>query len=267
VNRVIQFIGKSKSAFMTYKDKVYDSYRSAFKGTASSETLAFGAAKLRPVIDPWVTGLRRETGIRDLGCGAGELLLAFQQLGFENIGGCDLSEQQIAVAKTVTPQAVVANAFHYLENLPNESVGVITLFDIIEHLSKQECDDLFALIFEKLSPGGLLIGHAPNGLSPFVGHVYFGDPTHEWCPTPSATKTMLLVSSYVDFEAKEHLGASTTIVGRLRAVAWNLVRVLFSTINRIETGHPGCGVWTRNFAFKATKPTPDERTESESLFS
>lgn len=234
-----------------YQDAIYESYRSAFKGTANSASLAFGASKMRPVIEPWVADLSRDSVILDLGCGAGELLLAFQQLGFQNLGGCDLSEQQIELAKTISTKVVVANLFDFLIAQQDESVDVVTLFDVIEHLSRQETFDLFGLIRTKLRRGGILIGHVPNGLSPFVGHVYFGDPTHKWCPTPTAMRTMLNVSGYTDYNAKEHLGTSPSFSGRLRALAWQLIRIKLSILNRIETGSSGPGIWTRNFAFMA----------------
>ena len=238
---------------MQYKDAVYGSYRTAFKGKADSRLLSFGASKLRSVIKPWVSDLPKDSRVVDLGCGAGELLLAFKGLGFNELCGCDLSEEQIELARTITPNVAVENLFDYLGNQPQASIDIVTLFDVIEHLTRQESFDLFRLIHDKLRDGGILIGHVPNGLSPFVGHVYFGDPTHEWCPTPLSMNTMLEVSGFGDYAAKEHLGASRSLAGRLRAAMWCLVRFKFSVLNRIETGSSGHGVWTRNFAFRAKK--------------
>lgn len=238
---------------MHYKDAIYASYRSAFKGAADFSTLTFGASKLQSVIEPWIHDLSRDSKIVDLGCGAGELLLAFKSLRFTNLSGCDLSMQQIAIARSIAPDVEVANLFDYLAKLPDGTIEVVTLFDVIEHLTRQETFELFGLIKSKLSSRGLLIGHVPNGLSPFVGHVYYGDPTHEWCPTPSAIKTLLSVTGFDGFEAVEHVGTSSSIKGRLRALAWRMLRMQFVIANIIETGSQGDAIWTRNFAFRAVR--------------
>jgi 2-polyprenyl-3-methyl-5-hydroxy-6-metoxy-1,4-benzoquinol methylase len=236
-----------------FNDIVYTSYRSAFKGKADALSLAFGASKLQPLIEPWLRDVPRDRKVIDLGCGAGELMLAFKILGFVQLFGCDLSEQQIEVAKTVTPDVRVMNLFDYLAEFPDESIGIVTLFDVIEHLEKQHVYDLFRLVKSKLIDNGLMIAHTPNGLSPFVGHVYFGDLTHEWCPTPASVRTMLNLSGFRKFEAAEHLGASNHVLGRIRLLAWEIIRWKFILSNLIETGSKGEGVWTRNFAFVATK--------------
>ncbi|MCS7465779.1 class I SAM-dependent methyltransferase [Stieleria sp. ICT_E10.1] len=240
--------------YMSYQDAIYASYRSAFKGDADANALAFNADKLQPVIEPWVTPLSRDSVVMDLGCGAGELLLAFRNLGFRNLCGCDLSEEQVALARTITSQVATENLFDFLNDREDHSVDVVTLFDVFEHLTRQETFDLLGIIGRKLRPGGLVIGHVPNGLSPFAGHVFYGDPTHQWCPTPSAMRTMLSVTRFVDFAAAEHLGNSKSIQGRMRSLAWKFQRFIFATANLVETGCRGEGIWTRNFAFKATTP-------------
>lgn len=72
----------------------------------------------------------------------------------------------------------------YLESKADNSLRVVTMFDVLEHLTRQQAFDLVPVIYRKLQPGGLFIAHLPNGLSPFMGHVFWGDITHEWCLTP-----------------------------------------------------------------------------------
>jgi 2-polyprenyl-3-methyl-5-hydroxy-6-metoxy-1,4-benzoquinol methylase len=76
-----------------YKNQLYERYRSIFNGNADLASLQFGASKLRPVIVRWVADLTREARVCDLGCGAGEFLLAFKELCFEKLSGCDLSAE------------------------------------------------------------------------------------------------------------------------------------------------------------------------------
>ena len=217
------------------------------------EMLVKGADKLLPVIDDWVKNEPKNEPVVDLGCGAGELLLAFQRLGFTNLSGCDLSAEQVAVCRQNFPAVAEADLFSYLELKADNSLRVVTMFDVLEHLTRQQAFDLMPVIYRKLQPGGLFIAHLPNGLSPFLGHVYWGDITHEWCLTPQSAATFCHVNDFSGFEVAEHVGTSDDLSGRLRAIAWSVTRSLFRLVNAIETGSAGGHVWTRNFAFKASK--------------
>lgn len=238
---------------MDYKELIYDNYRNAFKGDLSDTSLQFGASKVRPVLEKWVTKIDRNLPVVDLGCGAGELLLALENLGFTNLSGCDVSSEQVAIANRHFPLVAEADLFVYLSEQQDESLGLITIFDVIEHLTRQQVFDLMTLANRKLAPGGIFIAHLPNGLSPFVGHVYWGDITHEWCLTPQSAQTLCRLHGFSDFEASEHLGTSPTMSGKLRNLAWKGIRKILQTVNQIETGRHGGHIWTRNFAFKGVK--------------
>ncbi|MGN6291494.1 MAG: class I SAM-dependent methyltransferase [Chitinophagaceae bacterium] len=238
---------------MSYKQIVYDYYRSSFKGDTSKSSLRFGAGKIRPILEPWVKELDKNLPVADLGCGAGELLMALKSLGFANLSGCDLSAEQVSIAKQEFPAVQEANLFHFLSSEEDNFFILITLFDVVEHLTRQETFDLMKLIRQKLKPGGILVIHMPNGISPFVGHVFWGDITHEWCMTPQSAATLCSLHGFKEFEAKEHLGAGNGIKGQVRKFAWFFIRGCFRLINAAETGRRGTRIWTRNFAFKAKK--------------
>jgi predicted TPR repeat methyltransferase len=238
---------------MQYQDKIYAHYRSCFKGEIDEAGLRFTSNKLRPLVAPWVASLDRTLPAVDLGCGSGELLYALRELGFSNIHGCDLSAEQVAVARRAFPLVQEANLFDYLAAFEDESLGLVTAFDVIEHLGPQASFDLMDLVRRKLSPGGLFIAHLPNGSSPFVGHVFWGDMTHRWCLTPQSAATFCQLNGFSDFAACEHLGESASWKGRVRSLLWRVVRAGLRAYNRVETGSSGGDIWTRNFAFKARK--------------
>lgn len=238
---------------MNYKELLYSSYRSSFKGAADINSLRLGARKISPLLEPWIRGVNRSLPAVDLGCGAGELLLALRDLGFSNLGGCDLSAEQVAVAQQHFPQVKCDDLFSFLGSTDDNSLGIITIFDVIEHLGRQQTFDFMTLAHQKMRPGGILIAHIPNGLSPFVGHVFWGDMTHEWCLTPQSARTLCSLHGFVGFEAAEHLGTSDSLAGKARKLAWSFVRSGFRLLNAIETGTTGGAVWTRNFAFSSRK--------------
>jgi len=133
------------------------------------------------------------------------------------------------------------------------SYQMIVLFDVIEHLTKREILDVFELVTSRLSPGGRVIVHCPNGDSPFVSTVRYGDFTHETVLTPSSARNLCNLFGLKDFDAKEHLAASKSFRGFCRRLGWSVVRQLIRAVSAIETGSAGSGVFTRNFAFKAQK--------------
>lgn len=236
-----------------YKDTLYKYYRSSFKGRVDASAMEMSVAKLMPVVGPWVAERDKDELVVDLGCGAGELLLTLKRLGFKNLTGCDLSAEQVLVAQTLFPTVKEQNLFAFLESYADGEIGIITLFDVLEHLTRQQALDLLVIVRRKLKPNGRFIVHMPNGLSPFVGHVYWGDITHEWCLTPQSAEVLCRVSGLTNFECVEHLGESAGFKGNMRKVAWRLARGFLRVLNRIETGSAGGMVWTRNFAFKADK--------------
>lgn len=238
---------------MNYEDRIYSGYRSAFKGETDETFLRWSAGKIRPILEPWLDGLDRDWPVVDLGCGAGEVLIALKELGFHDIGGCDLSAEQVTVARALFPQVEEVNLFNFLYERGDGTLGAVVIFDVVEHLGAQATFDLFDLIVRKLRVGGVLIVHLPNGLSPFVGHVYWGDMTHRWCLTPQSARTLCELVGFSEFAATEHRGISSTFAGRLRAAAWVVVRSLLQWINAIETGSKGGEVWTRNFAFRGVR--------------
>lgn len=240
---------------MNYKETIYTYYRSRFKGTTSKVLLEKGASKLNEILEPWVAEIPRDGLVVDLGCGAGELLMALQKLGFTNLKGCDLSAEQVAIAKSFFPEVRQVDLFAFIQAQKENSLNIVTLFDVVEHLTRQETFDLLSIIFQKLKPGGSLIIHLPNGLSPLVGHVYWSDITHEWCLTPQSAQTLCAVHGFENFEAVEHLGASKTIKGAFRKIAWALIKKSLRFYNFIETGFGGGNIWTRNFAFRVKKPS------------
>ncbi|MEO8584017.1 MAG: class I SAM-dependent methyltransferase [Flavitalea sp.] len=205
------------------------------------------------VIKPWLHSVARNKPICDLGCGAGELLFALSEMGFSNLSGCDISSEQVLIAKRKFPEVMQADLFLFLQEQPDKYFEVIIMFDVIEHLTKQEAFDLLQLINKKLSIGGMLIGHTPNGLSPFVGHVLWGDITHQWCLTPLSAQTLCKLFGLENFEAIDHLGAGRGIAGLSRRLLWKILKGFLQIFNLIETGSSGGSVWTRNFAFKANK--------------
>lgn len=187
----------------------------------------------------------------DLGAGQGELVEALQRLGFAKATGVELSPSQVQWALAHGCKAVrQGEGCQALSELPAACLDLVVCFDVFEHLSHDTCAQWFAQIHRVLKPGGRLIGHVPNGLSPFAGSVYWGDLTHLWCPVPESIQVFCRSSGLRWLGAYENIGASPGFKGRLRALAWRGVRCVLATASTVETGRSAFSLpWSRTFLF------------------
>ena len=192
----------------------------------------------------------------DLGAGQGELVEALIRLGFAESIGVELSLSQVELAIRHGCQAVRhGDGGQALLDLPDASLDLVVCFDVFEHLTHDTCGQWFTQIHRVLRPGGRLIGHVPNGISPFAGSVYWGDLTHLWCPVPESMQVFCRSSGLLWLGAYENIGASPGLKGRIRALAWCGVRVALGAVSTVETGRNDFGLpWSRSFLFVTEKP-------------
>jgi SAM-dependent methyltransferase len=185
------------------------------------------------------------------------LVEALQRLGFTESTGVELSPSQVQLAQFHGCQAVRhGEGGQALAELLDASLDLVVCFDVFEHLTHDTCAQWFAHIHRVLKPGGRLIGHVPNGLSPFAGAVYWGDLTHLWCPVPESIQVFCRSSGLRWLGVYENIGASPGLKGRLRALAWRGVRAVLAVASTVETGRSAFGLpWSRTFLFVAERPS------------
>ena len=231
-----------------------DSYAELQGKQKSAASRAASIRRLQRLLLPHLPAARQCA--LDLGAGQGELVEALQRLGYASVEGIELSPSQVRLAELHGCQAVrEGDAGHLLAERPDASLDLICCFDVFEHLSHDTCALWFAEIHRVLRPGGRLIGHVPNGLSPFVGSVFWGDLTHVWCPVPESIRVFCRSSGLQWLGAYENIGASTGIKGRLRSLAWRGVRLALAAASTVETGQPASKLpWSRTFLFFAERP-------------
>lgn len=153
-------------------------------------------------INDWMPN-NKNAKILDIGCGFGNLLKAFNEAGYKNLTGIDISKKQIVKAKELNPDIsfFCTDLITYLKNEINK-FDLITAFDVIEHLDKEEALNTLQLIYNALNENGQLIIQTPNGESPWFGAVGYGDFTHEWFYTASSLEDVLLKSGFRNIEFK-----------------------------------------------------------------
>jgi len=171
-----------------------------------------------------VSGGRRGDLSLDIGCGRGEWLRMASAAGYT---ACGIDANPVAVdhCRNLGLCAQVADAFEYLSPKPDESLGLVTLFLVVEHLPPGYLLELLRLIGQKLRPGGLIAIETPNPASLLMAaHYFWNDPTHVR-PLPEALLTFMLEytgftivrrAGMNPFPAEEHLPwAELDVVRRL----------------------------------------------------
>lgn len=116
--------------------------------------------------------------ILDLGCGRGEWLDILRENGYQAVG-IDLNKKSLEECRKKHLKVVCADAIAYLKSLPDESVRLLTSFQLIEHLELPQLINLFYELGRVVKKGGLIIMETPNPCNLQVGAAsFYLDPTH-----------------------------------------------------------------------------------------
>ena len=116
--------------------------------------------------------------VLDIGCGRGEFLETFREIGVP-ARGIDLGEESVALCRHKGFEADVADLFDYLPAQPDGEFDGIVSSQVVEHLAPEKLPEMIRLCAAKLRRGGVLALETPNPecLAIFSTHFYL-DPTH-----------------------------------------------------------------------------------------
>lgn len=115
----------------------------------------FQLTAYKAILD-FIRPYRKYNRLLDLGCSIGGFLMAAKNDGWQEYG-IDVSQSvNVAIDKGLNAKQGHLGDFDY----PNDYFDVITLFDVIEHISDQ--DKLLKQIYSLLRPGGILFIITPN---------------------------------------------------------------------------------------------------------
>lgn len=233
----------------TLRDRLYESYASQHSGSGSaSATAAVYRRDLRPLLPPPSAG-----PVVDIGCGSGELIRCLMADGYD-AAGIDVSPEQVALASAAGLLAVRQGDYReMLRDYPRQ-LAAVTATDLLEHLTKAEVLDTFDAVAAALRPGGRFIARVPNAVSPFGGHVRYGDFTHETWFTARSVRQLaaaagLVTDRVIGCPPPVHSAASA-----VRATLWKPVSGLFKLALAVETGAVRGHIVTQNLTFAAAKP-------------
>ena len=224
----------------SWKKRLYESYVSSGQAgafTASAEeTFRPRKSYIEHLISKYFPS-DRNAEILDLGCGHGAFLYFLRKAGYARISGVDTSAEQISKAHEFgITSAVCQPAFEYISNVPSESLDMVLLFDILEHLERQELFDLLDEVYRVLRAGGVCLIHVPNGEGIFGMRIRFGDLTHVQAFTQDSGRQLLTTIGFSQVNCFEEKPVVHGVVSLIRRVLWDLGTVGPRLLVAAETG-------------------------------
>jgi len=231
------------------RDRLYESYASQHSGPGSADATRLAYRRdIRPLLPPPSAG-----PVTDIGCGSGQLVRCLLADGYD-AAGIDVSPEQVALARSAGLTQVQAGDYlRVLADRPGR-LAAVTATDLLEHLTKPEVLATFDAAAAALRPGGRFIARVPNAVSPFGGHIRYGDFTHETWFTERSLRQLALAAG---LEPLTVTGCPPPVHGAasaLRAAAWKPISGLFKLMLAAETGVVHGHIVTQNLVFAARRP-------------
>jgi len=176
---------------------------------------------------PYISSLRGKR-VLEAGCGIGGLLYYLKQSGVEDFFGVDISEEQLSVArKYVTDRLKECDVSEFLAS-QKEKYDCIIMFDLIEHIKKENLIPLIGYIYSALVDNGVVIIRTPNMGSLTGLHSRYIDFTHEIGFTEESIKQVF--SQYPFREVNVH----NAYIGRKRKFLVSLHRRILGKIYNVR---------------------------------
>lgn len=245
-----------------WKQRLYDAYVSSgqatfhSKSTGDTPEVVFRgrrAAIYKRLISRYIPP-DRSADILDIGCGHGVLLHFLAAAGYTRASGVDSSIAQVNLARTLGISNISCQpALEYIRNLPSESLDIVILIDVLEHLEKQEMFDLLDEVWRILRPGAICLVHLPNGGGLFGMSVLFDDLTHVLALTPVSATQLFATLGFSQVKNYEERPEVYGLKSAVRRIIWEIGTLPIRLLSMSETGL-ATPILSRNMIIKAFKP-------------
>ena len=217
-----------------WRDRLYSSYVSS--GQARASEFAERRRYIGRIIHHYFA-VDKQTPILDLGCGHGALVDVLRKNGYTSVSGVDVSREQVALARELGIDGIVqCDLLDHLQQAACGSVGVIFLWDILEHLTRDKAFSVLDEIFRVLSPGGMCLIHVPNAEGIFGMRICHGDLTHEHSLTPVSASQLLRTIGFWKITAYEDSPIPHGVKSAARRLIWEVGTLGHRLLLAAETG-------------------------------
>lgn len=190
--------------------------------------------------------------ILDLGCGDGSFVYWLREEGYVNVFGIDASKEQVARVGKLGIQGVTQGDARVFLQGALEKYDCIFARDFIEHFTKDEIMEIFALVLRALKPGGVFVMQVPNAENPLWGRLCYGDFTHETVFTQQSARQALLASGFSGVCVYPQRPVVHGLLSFVRYVIWRVVELVLHAYLVIETGSSRA-IFTQNIIVKGER--------------
>jgi len=175
---------------------IYDDFTDRFRGSA---------ADVRAKLEGYLPDVRRLVGaggVVDLGSGRGEWLTLLRDAGVR-ARGVETNPAFVAAGRARGLDIELGDALGHLQEVPADSVDMITAFHVIEHLETEELLELLEAARRVLRPGGCVLLETPNPTNLVMAACdFYNDPTHRSPLPPALTEYLVSAQGFGDVEVR-----------------------------------------------------------------
>ena len=132
------------------KSNYYLEFENKFRG--DREQVIKNLLIYEPLINLTVQHNRKNKFV-DIGCGRGEWLEKYQNI-FDDCIGIECDKSMVDLCRELELNVIHSEALSALQNISSNSISVITIFHVIEHLDANYLHDLLSECYRVLSPNG-----------------------------------------------------------------------------------------------------------------
>lgn len=140
----------------------------------------------------------KNSKILEIGCATGNLIVALQRLGYTNIQGIDIDQQQHITCKERGLYVTRASALEFLKD-GNKDFDIVFMLDVLEHMPKPEQLETLKAIWHAMKNDGILVLSAPNALAPLSHYFENIDWTHYCAFSPTSLGFVLKNAGFSDY--------------------------------------------------------------------
>jgi len=171
----------------------------------------------------------KDAKVLDIGIGRGEMLSCYENWGYKNYLGVDISPSTVTFCKSIGLNCeLVQDSSQYLKDNQN-TFELITLIDVLEHIPREHVVSFLKDVKNALKDGGVFIIQVPNLQAPDGQLHMYNDVTHMMGYIEHSLQQVLITAGFTKFHFQgfeELISASwkVPIQKVLRSIYWKIVR-------------------------------------------